>query len=252
MNDEELLRYARHIMLPQFGIEGQEKLKASHALIIGVGGLGSPAAMYLTASGVGRLTLVDDDVVELSNLQRQLVHHSDQLGRPKVESAKHTLDGLNKLVQVDIIGRRLDEAELLEHIGNADVVLDCTDNFVSRFAINAASVSTGTPLVSGAAIGMQGQLSVFIPQQKDSPCYRCLYDESSNDEELRCSENGILSPVVGTIGTLQAVETLKLLGNIGESLCGRLLVFDAMHMDWRSLNLKRDPACPVCGQKNRE
>ena len=249
MNDDELLRYGRHIIMPQFGVEGQEKLKASHVIIIGLGGLGSPAAMYLAASGVGRLTLVDDDTVELSNLQRQLVHHSGQLGNLKVDSAKHTLGELNPLVQVEVIARRLTNAEMPGLFTSADAVLDCTDNFDSRFAINAACVETGVPLVSGAAIGIQGQLSVFLPRREDSPCYRCLYDESGIDEELRCSENGILSPVVGTIGTLQALETLKLLTGIGETLCGRLLLFDAATMEWRNLNLKRDPRCPVCGQE---
>lgn len=249
MDDDELLRYARHIMLPQFGIEGQEKLKTSHALVIGVGGLGSPAAMYLAAAGIGTLTLVDDDVVELSNLQRQLVHKTASIGKAKVSSASATLAELNPLVTINTVKARLGQAELLEHISRADVVLDCTDNFASRFAINAACVEARVPLVSGAAIAMQGQLSVFDPRQADSPCYRCLYDESSGDEALACSENGVLSPVVGAIGTLQALEAIKLLSGTGESLCGRLLVFDAMHMDWRTIRLKADPGCPVCGQK---
>ena len=249
MNDDELLRYGRHIMLPQFGIEGQEKLAESHALIIGLGGLGSPAAIYLAASGVGQLTLVDDDIVEISNLQRQIAHRNSQLGKSKVASASQTLTDLNPLVRVNTINQRLDTDALKEQISQADVVLDCTDNFASRFAINAASVETGTPLVSGAAIGMQGQISVFIPGQPGSPCYRCLYDETGSDEALSCSENGILSPVVGTIGTLQAIETIKVLTSLGDTLCGRLLAFDALHMDWRSLNLKQDPQCPVCGNK---
>jgi adenylyltransferase/sulfurtransferase len=252
MNDDELLRYGRHIMLPQFGIEGQERLASAHVLIIGLGGLGSPAAMYLAASGVGRLTLVDDDIVELSNLQRQIVHHSDHLGKAKVASAKLTLTALNPHVQIDCLARRLDSPDLQQLIGQVDIVLDCTDNFASRFAINAACFSTGVPLVSGAAIGMQGQLSVFIPGKADSPCYRCLYDESGSDEALSCSENGVLSPVVGTIGTLQALEAIKVLTGIGDSLCGRLLVFDALYMDWRTLKLKPDPLCPVCGQKSSQ
>ena len=249
MEDDELLRYARHIMLPQFGIEAQEKLKSSHALIIGMGGLGSPAAMYLAAAGVGTLTLVDDDVVELSNLQRQLVHNSNSIGKAKVDSARHCLAELNPLISINTINARLEPAELRKQISHADVVLDCTDNFDSRFAINAACFATNVPLVSGAAIAMQGQLSVFDPRVPESPCYRCLYDDNSNDEALACSENGVLSPVVGTIGTLQAVEALKLLTGIGETLRGRLLVFDALHMDWRSIRLKADPACPICGQK---
>jgi adenylyltransferase/sulfurtransferase len=247
MDDNELLRYARHIMLPQFGIEGQERLKAAHALIIGMGGLGSPAAMYLAAAGVGKLTLVDDDVVELSNLQRQLVHKTSKLGQAKVESARQTLDELNPLVSIHTLNGRLQGQALQEQIRSADVVLDCTDNFDSRFAINAACFAEKTPLVSGAAIGMQGQLSVFDARRDDSPCYRCLYDDSSSDEALACSENGVLSPVVGSIGTLQAVEALKLLAGIGETLCGRLLVFDALHMEWRTIRLTADKHCPVCG-----
>lgn len=249
MDDDELLRYGRHIMLPQFGIEGQERLASAHVLIIGLGGLGSPAAMYLAASGVGRLTLVDDDVVELSNLQRQIVHQSGHLGKAKVASAKLTLTGLNPHVHIETLARRLDATALQEQVSKADIVLDCTDNFTSRFAINAACFTTGTPLVSGAAIGMQGQLSVFIPRQAGSPCYRCLYDETGHDEALSCSENGVLAPVVGVIGTLQALEAIKVLTGIGDNLSGRLLVFDALRMDWRTLNLKPDPRCPVCGQK---
>ncbi len=247
MDDDELLRYARHIMLPQFGIEGQQRLKAAHALIIGMGGLGSPAAMYLAAAGVGRLTLVDDDMVELSNLQRQLIHKTSMLGKAKVDSARQALAELNPLVSIHTVNARLQGQDLQQQIRSADVVLDCTDNFDSRFAINAACYAEKTPLVSGAAIGMQGQLSVFDARRDDSPCYRCLYDDNSSEEALACSENGVLSAVVGTIGTLQAVEALKLLTGIGETLCGRLLIFDGLHMEWRTLRLTADKHCPVCG-----
>ncbi|MGD8998879.1 MAG: molybdopterin-synthase adenylyltransferase MoeB [Granulosicoccaceae bacterium] len=247
MNDDELLRYSRQIMLPQIGIEGQQRLADSRALIIGAGGLGSPAAMYLAAAGVGELVIVDDDVVELSNLQRQILHTAAAVGRAKVDSARDTLLALNPLIRVTPVGARLDDQALREQVGQADVVLDCSDNFATRFAVNTACVATRTALVSGAAIRFEGQLTVFQPGLPDSPCYRCLYSESSEDEELLCSENGVLAPVVGNIGTLQAVEAIKLLAGIGDSLCGRLLMFDALHMEWRSMRFRRDPDCPVCG-----
>lgn len=245
MNDDELLRYSRQIMLPQFGIEGQQRLAAGRVLIVGAGGLGSPAALYLAAAGVGAIVIADPDKVELSNLQRQVLHRTATLGEAKVDSARTTLAAINPLVKVTPLACRLEGDALLAQVRQADVVVDCTDNFGTRFAINAACVSARTPMVSGAASRFEGQLTVFLPGQPDSPCYRCLYGDHG-DEQLSCSENGILSPVVGSIGCLQAIEAIKLLTGVGESLCGRLLMFDALHMEWRSMTLRRDPACPVC------
>jgi molybdopterin/thiamine biosynthesis adenylyltransferase len=246
MNDDELLRYSRQIMLPQLGVEGQQRLAGSRALIIGAGGLGSPAAMYLAAAGVGELVIVDDDVVELSNLQRQILHRSDAIGKAKVESARDSLHALNPLVTVTPLGIRLEGDALHEQVELANVVLDCSDNFATRFAVNTACVASRTPLVSGAAIRFEGQLTVFQPGLPDSPCYRCLYTESSEDEELLCSENGVLAPIVGIIGAMQAVEAIKVLTGIGDTLCGQLLMLDGLHMEWRSMRFRRDPDCPVC------
>jgi molybdopterin/thiamine biosynthesis adenylyltransferase len=245
MNHDQLLRYSRQILLPDFDIEGQERLLASRVLIIGLGGLGSPVAMYLAAAGVGHLVLVDDDVVDLSNLQRQLAHGTADIGRPKVESAGDTVNGLNPDVTVTPIVGRLTGAALLEQVAAADVVVDACDNFATRFAVNEASVRTGTPLVSGAAIRMEGQVAVFQPRQPDSPCYRCLYkDEGELDQS--CSANGVLAPLVGIIGSIQAMETIKVLAGLGEPLWGRLLIFDGRAMEWRTLKLPKDPKCPVC------
>ena len=244
MDDNQLLRYSRQIMLPQFDVAGQEKLLASTSLIIGMGGLGSPAAMYLAAAGIGHLILVDFDEVELSNLQRQIMHQTTDVGRPKVESARDTLQRLNPDVQVTIIDHQLNGSELQDWIAKADVVLDGSDNFATRFAINDACVVTKTPLVSGAAIRMEGQVSVFL-NDGTGPCYRCLYKDEG-ELDMRCSTNGVLAPVVGIIGSIQATEAIKVLTGIGETLHGRLLLLDAQHMEWRSLKLKKDQACPVC------
>jgi molybdopterin/thiamine biosynthesis adenylyltransferase len=246
MNDEQLLRYNRHIMLPQIGIEGQQKLCDAHVLIIGLGGLGSPAAMYLATAGVGQLTLVDDDTVELSNLQRQIIHRSQNIGDSKVASAKSNLLAINHEIDIATIDHRLDEAALSQQIERADVVLDASDNFDTRFAINRACVAQKKPLVSGAAIQFDGQISVFDSRHKDCPCYSCLYPDKGEDN-LTCSENGILAPVVGIIGSMQALEAIKLICQIGEPLYGRLLLFDALSLQWRTMNLKKDPSCPVCG-----
>ena len=244
MNDEQLLRYSRQIMLPQIDIEGQEKLLASRVLIIGMGGLGSPIAMYLAAAGIGHLVLVDDDVVELSNLQRQIAHGTKDIGLSKVESAKQTIQELNPDIKVTAYAERLDTDKLLEEVVAADIVIDGTDNFTTRFALNESSVKNKTPLVSGAAIRMEGQVSVFN-KTPNSPCYRCLYKDEG-ELDTSCSTNGVLSPVVGIIGSVQATEALKVLLNIGETLDGKLLVLDALHMEWRTLKLKKDPECPVC------
>lgn len=246
MEDQQLLRYSRQIMLPQIDVEGQEKLLASRILIIGMGGLGSPVAMYLAAAGVGHLVLVDDDEVELSNLQRQITHSTDDIGLKKVDSAKATIKGLNPEIKVSGYTKRLNNKELNAEIVSADVVIDGTDNFESRFAINEACVKNNTPLVSGAAIRMEGQVSVFNKTPL-SPCYHCLYKDEG-ELDTSCSNNGVLSPVVGIIGSIQATEAIKLLLDIGDSLDGKLLLLDALYMEWRTLKLKKDPSCPVCNQ----
>lgn len=247
MDDQQLLRYCRQIMLTPLDYSGQERLLASSALIIGMGGLGSPVAMYLAAAGVGRLVIVDDDVVELSNLQRQIIHRNASLGRPKVESARDTLQQINPEIHIETIHRRLSHEQLAAIVAGVDLVLDCSDNFDTRFALNEACMQAGKPLVSGAVIRMEGQVTVFDPRRPDSPCYRCLYP-NSDELGLRCSESGVLAPIPGIIGTIQATEAIKLLANMGEPLVGRLMMLDAMTMEWRTLRLKKDPHCPVCSQ----
>lgn len=246
MDDPQLLRYSRQILLPQFGIEGQHALLDSHALIVGAGGLGSPAALYLAAAGIGRLSIADDDVVEASNLQRQILHREQDIGRPKAESAQDHLRQLNPSLQVEAITERLQGTALEERVRVADIVLDCSDNFTTRFAINAACVHQRKPLVSGAAIRLEGQVAVFDMRDGSRPCYRCLYREEGELEET-CAENGVLGPLVGIIGSIQALEAIKLLTGMGETLAGRLLMLDGMTMEWRELKLRKDPECPVCG-----
>lgn len=246
MNDEQLLRYSRQIMLRQVDLKGQQQLGKTCVMIVGVGGLGSPVAMYLAAAGVGRLIIADGDRVDYSNLQRQLLHGTADIGRPKVESARDTLSRINPLVEVTCIPERLDEMGLSAAVLDADVVVDACDNFATRFAVNRACVDARKPLVSGAAIRFEGQVSVFDPRRHDSPCYRCLYRDDEGEEE-RCADTGILAPIAGVIGSLQATEAIKLLLGIGENLCGRLLLFDGLHQEWRTLRLKQDPDCPVCG-----
>lgn len=246
MDDEQLLRYNRHIMLPQVGIEGQKKLHESHVLIIGLGGLGSPAAMYLASAGIGELTLVDDDDVELTNLQRQIVHRSQNIGEKKVESARNNLLEINPNIKIATIAKRLDEASLEQRVKLADVVLDASDNFATRFLINKTCVALKKPLVSGAAIKFEGQVSVFDTRNDENPCYSCLYPETGEDTES-CSENGILAPVVGIIGSIQALEAIKIICDIGEPLTGKLLILDALSLQWRTMNLKKDSNCRVCG-----
>lgn len=250
MDDRQLLRYGRHILLPQIGIEGQERLTRARVLLVGLGGLGSPAGMYLAASGVGRLTLADDDSVELSNLQRQIVHTSASLGQSKVESAQRTLAALNPEIDIVPLRARLAGDALERAVAEADVVVDGSDNFPTRFALNAACVRMRRPLVSGAVIRTEGQVTVFDPRQPHSPCYRCLYQETNEPAEP-CAERGVLAPVAGIIGSLQATETLKLLLGMGDTLVGRLLVLDALSMQWRSVRLRPDPGCPVCGPRSR-
>jgi adenylyltransferase/sulfurtransferase len=248
MDDNQLLRYSRQIMLPAMGIEGQERLRAARVLLIGLGGLGSPVAMYLAAAGVGELVLVDFDKVDLTNLQRQIIHTTGRVGTLKVESAKEALQALNPDCRIETIPRLLDEQELGLEIEKSDLVIDGSDNFTTRFAVNDACVAARKPLVSGAAIRMEGQVSLFSGQPGD-PCYRCLYGGEGEVDET-CSENGVLAPVVGIIGSIQATEAIKFLAGFGTTLNGRLLILDALHMEWRSLKLKADPKCPVCG--NRE
>jgi adenylyltransferase/sulfurtransferase len=245
MNDEQLLRYSRQILLKEVGYEGQERLLQARVLIIGLGGLGSPVAMYLAAAGIGQLVLVDFDEVEISNLQRQVVHGTADIGRPKVESARDTLQALNPDIAVSVINKKLDQAALAEAVAGSDVVVDCSDNFSTRFMINQACADAGRPLVSGAAIRMEGQVTVFHHERPDSPCYRCLYREIEDQPET-CSNNGVLAPLVGIIGSVQATETIKVLLGLDGTLGGRLLLLDAVDMEWRSMQLRRDPACPVC------
>lgn len=247
MNDHQLLRYSRQILLPQIDIAGQQKLLDARALLIGLGGLGSPAAMYLAAAGVGRLVLNDFDAVDLSNLQRQIVHDSDSIGLSKVESAKQTLLRMNPEIQIDTLGHRLEGDELLGQVAGSDVVLDCSDNFATRFAVNRACVATGTPLVSGAVIRFEGQVSVFTPGAGDSPCYNCLYPDHGELADS-CVRNGVVAPLPGIIGAMQALEAIKLIAGIGQSLRGRLLLFDALAMEWQQMKLRKNPACPTCSQ----
>lgn len=249
MDDEQLLRYNRHIMLPQVGFKGQQKLHNAHALIIGLGGLGSPAAMYLASAGVGQLTLVDDDKVELTNLQRQIVHRCQNIGAKKVESAKTNLLEINPHINITTIAERLDEKSLEQQVKLADVVLDASDNFATRFLINKVCVAQRKPLVSGAAIQFEGQVCVFDSRKNNSPCYSCLYPATGEDDAT-CSENGILAPVVGIIGSMQALEAIKIICDIGELLIGRLLLLDALSLQWRTMNFKKDPNCPVCGHNS--
>ena len=254
MRDEQLLRYSRQIMLPEIEIVGQERLLGATALIIGVGGLGSPASMYLAAAGFGTLVLVDDDRVDLSNLQRQIIHHTDDVGRSKVDSAADTLRRLNPEIRVIGLPRRISGGELSEAVERADVVLDCSDNFVTRFAVNAACVHARRPLVSGAVIRFEAQLAVFDPKQPGGPCYHCLYpDEAPRDEiEQNCVRSGVPAPLPGLVGSFQALEAIKVLLEIGTPSAGRLLVFDALTLEWHSLRLRRHPRCPTCSSPSGE
>jgi len=246
MNDNQLLRYSRQIMLPQIDIEGQQKLLAANILIIGAGGLGSPAAMYLAAAGVGTLTIYDDDVVDLSNLQRQITHHTPDIGTDKVISTQKTLNQLNPEVNIRAVKQRLEGEQLDLEVQQADVVLDCSDNFTTRFAINTACVKYQTPLVSGAAIRFEGQVTVFTPGKNDSPCYNCLYN-SEGEELQNCATNGVIAPITGIVGSIQALEAMKLIMTIGETLTGRLLLLDCLTMEWNTMKLRRNPDCPSCG-----
>lgn len=247
MNDQQLLRYSRHLLLDEIGIEGQDKLLAAHAVIIGAGGLGSPVALYLASAGIGKITLVDHDVVDLTNLQRQVVHTTARVGQHKAESAKQMLAEINPDTEVVTICDRADEALLSTLVPTASVVLDCTDNFATRHTINRACVAARVPLVSGAAIRMDGQVSVFDSRLGTSACYACLFPPDQHFEEEQCSTMGVFAPLVGIIGTMQAAEALKLVAGIGESLANRLLLLDARNMEWTSIRTKRNEGCAVCG-----
>ena len=251
MNDAQLLRYSRQILLPQIGIEGQEKLRRARVLIVGVGGLGSPVAMYLAAAGVGHLTLADDDRVDLTNLQRQIAHTTQSVGSPKVESARNTLRALNPEVEVQELAARLEGERLTDQVARADVIVDGSDNFETRFAVNRACVQARKPLVSGAVVRWEGQVSVFDVSRPDSPCYACLYRDGAGENEA-CATFGVLAPVPGIIGSIQATEVIKLITGVGMPLIGRLLLLDAASMEWRTIRLPRDPACPVCSSGTGE
>jgi adenylyltransferase/sulfurtransferase len=246
MNDEQLLRYSRHILLPEIGIEGQEKLLAARALVIGAGGLGSPVALYLASAGIGSITLCDNEDVDLTNLQRQIVHRNDSVGRKKVDSARSTLAAINPEVRVVGLPERVDGKRLDALAREADVVIDGSDNFATRHAVNRACVRAKKPLVSGAAVRFDGQVAVFDQRAPGAPCYACLFPESGESEDVRCAVMGVFAPLTGIIGSIQAAEALKILSGTGETLAGRLLLLDALAMQVRTISLKKDPACPVC------
>ena len=247
MNDDQLLRYSRHILLDEVGIEGQQLLVDSHVLIVGAGGLGSPVAMYLAASGIGHISIADHDVVDLTNLQRQIAHTTGRVGHPKVESAAQAMQALNPEVRVTTLANKLDAAQLDALVPNVTVVVDCCDNFETRQAVNAACVKHKVPLVSGAAIRMDGQLAVYDARDEKSPCYACIFPPDQAPEEILCSTMGVLAPLVGVIGTMQALETVKLITGIGSRLTGSLQMLDGRAMEWNEVRLKRNASCPVCG-----
>ncbi len=249
MNDDQLLRYSRHILLDEIGIEGQQKLLAGHALVIGAGGLGSPVALYLGTAGVGRITLVDHDTVDLTNLQRQIAHGMDRIGQAKVTSAAKSIHAINPEVRVTALAQRADAAMLAALVAEADVVLDCSDNFATRHAVNTACVMQRKPLVSGAAIGFDAQISVYDTRQPQNPCYACVFPPEAAFEDVACSTMGVFAPLVGIVGTIQAAEALKLLAGIGSSLAGRLQMLDARSMAWSEVRLTRQPGCAVCGHR---
>jgi len=251
MNDEQLLRYSRHILLDEMGVDVQERLLGATALVVGAGGLGSPAGLYLAAAGIGRILLADDDAVDLTNLQRQILHRQDRIGEPKAESGRRSMLEINPGIEVEAIARRLDGDAMLEAVARADVVLDCCDNFATRQAVNRACVAHRKPLVSGAAIRFDGQIAVFDPRRDDSPCYHCLFPEGQDIEEVRCATMGVFAPLTGIVGTTQAAEALKLVGGFGAPAVGRLLMLDARAMRWHEVKVPRDPGCAVCATRRR-
>lgn len=247
MNDEQLLRYSRHILLPEIGVEGQERLRAASALVVGAGGLGCPAALYLASSGIGRITLADPDRVDLTNLQRQILYRTDSIGARKVDAAAATLAALNPTIEVVPLAERLEGGLLERLVAAADVVLDCSDNFATRHAVNRACVRHTKPLVSGAAIRFDGQVAVFDLRHAGTPCYACLFPEDGETEELRCAVMGVFAPLTGMIGAMQAMEAVKIVAGAGEAPSGRLLMLDARTSTWRSVRVAKDAACAVCG-----
>jgi molybdopterin-synthase adenylyltransferase len=248
MNDDQLLRYSRHILLDELGVEGQTRLMASHALVIGAGGLGSPVALYLGTAGVGTITLVDHDTVDLTNLQRQIAHNLSRVGQPKAASAAQSIAAINPEVKVLALQERADAARLDALVEAADVVIDCSDNFKTRHAVNAACVAHRKPLVAGAAVGFDAQISVYDRRREDAPCYACIFPPDAAFEEVRCATMGVFAPLVGIIGAMQAAEALKLLAGVGSSLAGRLQMLDARTMEWNEIRITRQGSCPVCGQ----
>jgi len=246
MNDQLLLRYSRQILLPQIDIWGQEKLIQARVLIVGAGGLGCPAAMYLAAAGVGHITIADEDKVELSNLQRQIAHHTSDIGKNKAVSTRETVTELNPNIEIQSLERRLQGGQLRAEVEKVDLVLDCSDNFTTRFEVNRACFEAVKPLVSGAAIRFEGQIAVFDPRRPDSPCYQCLYPDQGELEE-RCTETGVVAPITGIVGSIQALETMKVLLDIGQPLTGKLLILDGLNMKWHSVRLPRNPSCSLCG-----
>ncbi|MFP3979456.1 HesA/MoeB/ThiF family protein [Marinobacter sp. KMM 10035] len=246
LSDAELLRFSRQILMPRFDIAGQQALKSAHIVIVGSGGLGCPVALYLGAAGVGHITLVDDDVIELANLQRQIAFETAQIGEPKAETLAARVRSINPGVSISVVDRRLDLDGFAQEVAGTNLALDCSDNFATRFALNRACVAAGVPLISGAAIRGEGQVGVYDSRNSESPCYHCLYPEQGN-EDLTCSEAGVIAPLVGMIGSVQAMEAIKVLSGVGTSLVGRLLILDAWEMQWREMKLARDPDCPVCG-----
>ncbi len=249
MTDDQLLRYSRHILLDEVGIEGQERILAAHALVIGAGGLGSPVALYLGSAGVGRITLVDHDVVDLTNLQRQIAHTTARVGQAKVRSAAQAVQAINPEVRVHALQERVDAARLDALVPSATVVLDCSDNYATRQAVNAACVRHGVPLVAGAVIRFDAQITAIDPRTPGNACYACLFDPRAQFEEVACSTMGVFAPLVGLVGSLQATEALKLIAGVGQSLAGRLLMLDGRSMEWSRLRTARNPACPVCAAR---
>ncbi len=249
MNDDQLLRYSRHILLNELGIEGQQRLLAAHALVIGAGGLGSPVALYLGTAGVGRITIIDHDTVDVTNLQRQIAHNLSRVGQPKAASAAQTIHAINPEVRVIALQERADASRLAELLADVDIVLDCSDNFATRHAVNAACVAQGKPLVSGAAIGFDGQISVYDTRDAAHPCYACIFPPEATFEETRCATMGVFAPLVGIIGTMQAAEALKMLARVGTSLAGRLQMLDARNMEWTEIRMQRNLACGVCASR---
>jgi len=247
VDDQQRLRYSRHLLLNEFGEEAQERLLAAHALVIGAGGLGSSALLYLASSGMGRITVCDGDRVDLTNLQRQVIHRQDSVGQPKAASAAATMRAINPEIRIEALEERAGPERLAALVRGADVVLDCSDNFATRHALNRACVAAGKPLVSGAGIRFDGQVAVFDLRQPDAPCYNCLFAEDAEAEDVRCAVMGVFAPLVGVIGTLQAMEAIKLVARVGETLAGRLLLFDALATRWHEVRLARDPHCRVCG-----